>query len=381
MRFRAPTAALAVAGMFAGILATPAPLGAQRPFAAVYDTLRFVQLSGTVTRVEWVNPVAAVYLDVRDATGTVANWAIEIGNPLELERGGWSARDLRAGDRVAVFALLARDARRQAVAWTLELDGLRRLFGPPTAATTPGPAPTAASSPAPRWPDGQVRLGPPPGEIGYWGPASAAGLVERSSTPIPMDQDGLLTDLGFIDLVAPFRPWSRALYEHRQRTYLADDPLARCIPPGGPRQFQRPNGFQFVEQRELGRILVLLGGGNRNWRVIYTDGRPSGHPDEVVLAYYGTSVGQWEGDTLVVDSVGYNESFWFTNGGLPHTEALHLVERFTRTSLETLEYEVTVDDPRAYTRSWTSGWAVRWVPGAEIQESFCEEGSEATFRR
>jgi hypothetical protein len=136
-----------------------------------------------------------------------------------------------------------------------------------------------------------------------------------------------------------------------------------------------PNGVQFIEQRELGRILVLMGGGNRNWRVIYTDGRPQGQAAEVVLTYYGNSVGRWDKDTLVVDSIGYNERFWFTNGGLPHTEALHLVERFSRPDLNTLKYEVTVDDPRTYTRTWTGGWTLQWMPGEDIEEYFCEEGN------
>ena len=196
-----------------------------------------------------------------------------------------------------------------------------------------------------------------------------------------MNRDGLLLSLADADRVAPFQPWAKALYEYRQRTLLKDDPLARCLPPGGPRQFHTPHGFQFVEQRDLGRILVLMGGGDRNWRVIYTDGRSQGQADEVVRSYYGNSVGHWEKDTLVVDSIGFNERFWFSAGGLPHTEALHLVERFSRPDLNTLRYEVTVDDPRTYTRPWTGGWTVQWVPDEEIQEYFCEENAESTFIR
>jgi len=124
-----------------------------------------------------------------------------------------------------------------------------------------------------------------------------------------------------------------------------------------------------------------MGGGNRNWRAVYTDGRPQGTADELVLTYYGNSVGRWEGDTLVVDSVGYNEKFWMTNGGLPHTEALHLVERFTRTDMNTMKYEVTVDDPRTYSRPWTGGWTLQWMADQEIQEYFCEENAESTFVR
>jgi hypothetical protein len=233
----------------------------------------------------------------------------------------------------------------------------------------------------PRWPDKQIRLGPPEGRKGYWGVASAKALVDSSAGTIAMNDDGLLANLSDVDRVAPFKPWSRALYVHRQRTLLESDPYARCIPPGGPRQFLMPHGFQFVEQRELGRILVLLGGGNRNWRVIFTDGRPQSPPAELVPTYYGNSVGRWEKDTLVVDSVGYNEKFWMTHGGIPHTEALHLVERFTRSDLNTLRYEVTVEDPRTFTRTWTGGWTMRWVPDEDIQEYFCEDSAETMFIR
>jgi hypothetical protein len=226
-----------------------------------------------------------------------------------------------------------------------------------------------------------VKLGPPAGKKGYWGTASAKALVENSAAKVPMTEDGLLLNISDADKIAPFQPWAKAMYERRQRALLKDDPIARCIPPGGPRQFLTPNGFQFVEQKEVGRILVLLGGGDRNWRIIYTDGRPLAQPDEAVPSYYGTSVGHWEKDTLVVDSLGYNEKFWMSNGGIPHTEALHLTERFTRTDLNTLKYEVTVNDPRTYTKPWTGGWTVQWVPDQEIQEYFCEDNAESTFIR
>jgi len=239
----------------------------------------------------------------------------------------------------------------------------------------------AAAAPVPRWPDGQVRLGPPAGRKGYWGGASTKVIVENSAGKIAMSNDGLLTNLADADKLAPFQPWAKAIFQHRQRTFLKDDPAGRCLPAGGPRQFQMPNGFQFVEQKELGRILVLLGGGDRNWRIIYTDGRPQGTAAEQVPSYYGNSVGHWEKDTLVVDSVGYNEKFWLSAGGLPSTEALHVVERFTRIDLNTLKYEVTIDDPRAYTRTWTAAWTMPWVPDQDLQEYFCEDNAESTFIR
>jgi len=353
-------------------LSSAASMFSQRPFSATYDSARQVKLQGVVTRIDWVNPAAFFFIDVRDATGTLVNWAVEIGNPLELERDGWKRSALHVGDTVTIEGIPARSESRQASAKSVVLTRTgKRLFAPPATRRA-----AASAAPAPRWPDGQIRLGPPPGKTGYWGAPTTKVLVENTATKIPMTDDGLLLNITDADKVAPFLPWAKALYEHRQRTFLKDDPLSRCIPPGGPRQFQMVNGFQFIEQKELGRILVLLGGGDRNWRVIYTDGRPLGTAAEAVPSYYGFSVGRWEKDTLVVESVGYNEKFWLTSGGLPHTEALRLIERFTRTDLNTLKYEVTVDDRRTYTRAWMGGWTTQWVPDQDIQEYFCEDNAE-----
>jgi hypothetical protein len=361
----------------AALLCSSVVLPAQLPFAATYDDDRQVRLEGAVTRVEWVNPRAYLFLDVRDANGTLVNWAVEIGNALELERNGWKRTSVRIGDIVTVEGNPALGLTSRAFARSVTLKRTAaRLFAPPPARRV-----AAAAAPAPRWPDGRIRLGPAPGKKGYWGASSATVLVEGSAGKIPMSEEGLLVNIADADRVAPFQPWAKAVYLYRQRTLLKDDPSSRCLPPGGPRQFHTAHGFQFVEQPEQGRILVLLGGGNRNWRVIYTDGRPQGQAAEAVPSYYGNSVGRWEKDTLVVDSVGFNERFWMTNGGLPHTDALHLIERFSRPDLNTLRYEVTVDDPRTYTRNWSSGWTIQWVPDQEIQEYFCEENAESTFVR
>jgi hypothetical protein len=357
-----------VRGTLALIVLLGTVASAQR--SATYDTERQVRLEGPVTRIEWINPNALLFIDVRDASGVVANWAVDVGNPIDLERNKWTRQSVRIGDLVTVDGVPARGTARQALARSIvhKASG-KRLFEPPTAR----PA-TARSAPAPRWPDGQVRLGPATGQKGYWAAGGARNLVDSTSTNVRINDEGILQNLSDADRVAPMQSWAKAVYLHRQRTLLKDDPLARCMPPGGPRQFQMPNGVQLIEQRELGRILVLMGGGNRNWRVIYTDGRPQGQAAEVVLTYYGTSVGRWEKDTLIVDSIGYNERFWFSNGGLPHTEALHLTERFSRPDLNTLRYDVTVDDPRTYTRPWTGGWTLQWVAGEDIEEYFCEEG-------
>jgi hypothetical protein len=318
------------------------------PGDQIFDSARRLTLRGVVTNVEWINPNVRFAMNVGQAANTV-NWLIELPrSAVVLERDGFNARSLKIGDAVTVQSIAAAATPRHARANSVVLTKSgKTLFAAPVAAR-------AAPEPAPRWPDGQVRLGPGPGAKGYWGPAAPTAATENTAIAVAL-------------------PWAKSVFAYRQLTKSRDDPMNRCVPPGGPRQFLGPQGFQFVEQRELGRILVLLGDGNRNWRIIYTDGRPQGQSADVVATYYGSSVGRWEKDTLVVDSVGYNEKFWFMGGGLPHTEALHLTERFMRQDLSTLKYEVTVDDPRTYTRPWTGVWTMRWVADREIQEFFCEE--------
>src|SRR5690606_37131828 len=177
--------------------------------------------------------------------------------------------------------------------------------------------------------------------------------------------------------VAPMQPWALGLYMHRQRRFLQDDPMfLNCKPPGGVRHMQSSLGVQLVEDRERQRIFVLMGSGNQNYRIIYLDGREQveqvGGDDDNPL-YYGRSVGRWAGDTLVVDTAVFNEDFWFTNGGLPHTDQLRLIERFSRPDLDTLVYEVEVNDPGAYTQPWTSSWELRWIGGEELASYFCQD--------
>lgn len=226
--------------------------------------------------------------------------------------------------------------------------------------------------PTPRYPDGTVRLDAPPGEWGYWGPVSVSSLIEKG-VDVAMNADGLLADIDDAAKVAPFRPWAEALYRHRQQNGLADDPTRFCISPAGPRHLHTAGGFRIIQDRNYDRVYVMFGGGNRNWRLIHLDGREPPALDEVVGTYYGYSSGSWQDDTLVVESTGFNARFWFSNGGLPHTEALRLTERFSRPDFDTLRYEVEIDDPRTYTRPWTAEWTVQWVEGGEIAERFCED--------
>jgi hypothetical protein len=171
----------------------------------------------------------------------------------------------------------------------------------------------------------------------------------------------------------PYQPWAQAVAQDRRQNQF--EPHTRCKPSGGPRQFLTPYGVEFVELRELQRIFILDIGGPHTYRIIYMDGRQ--HPKNWTPDYYGHNVGHWEGDTLVVDSVGYNERFWLDRGAHPHTEQLHLIERFTRVDFDNIKYEVTIDDPGAYTAPWSGQFNIRYVPGDELFEYVCQDNNFA----
>ncbi len=225
-----------------------------------------------------------------------------------------------------------------------------------TLAQAPAAAPPAAATP--RWPDGRVNLGATREQKGYWEVRPGLGGFPR-----PAD--------------VPMQPWARALYQYRTSTADLYPPLVGCKPAGGPSFFNAP-GFEIVDVPELRSIFLLNIAGPHTWRVVYMDGRPHPAGADLRPTYLGHSIGRWEGDTLVVDSVGFNEKQWLA-GSYPHTEQLHLTERIQRPNLRTLTYEATIDDPGAYTQPWTVRWTITeksassWIQGGEIFEYICQD--------
>jgi hypothetical protein len=361
-----------------GLVLVTAPLAAHHEILAKFDDHKPVTLNGVVTLVDWRNPHVHVFMNVADAKGAVVNWAIELEGPIDLQMNGWSRDSLRPGDRIHVDGLAARNGSHQAWGNSVVLRTSGKSVYNVSLAP---PAPPLEPRPTPRWPDKQPRLGAPQGgSPGYWAYPSVTALAEGNApgkTAVPMDTWGLLRNIVDAPKVAPMQPWALQLYTERQKRFLQDDPMyLNCKPPGGARQFQLAYGVQFVEDRDRKRIFVLIGSGNNNYRIIYTDGR--GHAGQVGgdddnPLYYGRSVGKWEGDTLVVDTRGFNEDFWFTNGGLPHTDQLRLIERFSRPDFDTLRYDLTVDDSGAYTRPWSSSSTLRWVAGQEMPRHLCQD--------
>jgi hypothetical protein len=137
-------------------------------------------------------------------------------------------------------------------------------------------------------------------------------------------------------------------------------------------------GFEIVDAPEIKSVFIMNIAGPHSWRVIYTDGRPHPKPEDLRPTYLGHSIGHWDGDTLEVDTVGFNEKIW-PMGSYPSTEKLHLTERFSRPTLGSLVYELTIDDPGAYTAPWggrttiSETTASSWVPNGEMFEYICED--------
>jgi hypothetical protein len=207
--------------------------------------------------------------------------------------------------------------------------------------------------PPPRNADGRVLLG-------------SATPKQRNGVWLP-NGGGPVSDTNIKDV--PFQPWARGVLADRDENQL--EPHTRCKPSGVTRPFLTPYGVEFVELNELERIYIFDIGGPHTYRTIYMDGRT--HPATLSPSYYGHSVGWWEGDTLVVDTTGFNEGFWLDRRGSPHTTQLHTLERFTRTDLNVIKYEVTIDDPGAYTKTWKSGFDLRWDPNVELFEYVCQQ--------
>ena len=224
------------------------------------------------------------------------------------------------------------------------------------------------SAPAPRWPDGRINLGAPPGEKGVWERRNEHLVQNPGSYQAAATKSARV----HIDDV-PLQPWARALTNERQAIALASEPYTRCKPAGGPRQFMSPYGLEILDLPDLQRIYVFNISNAQSYRTIYMDGR--GHPERPTPGYFGHSIGRWEGDTLVIDTIGFNEAFWMNRDGLPHTTQLHLVERLTRIDFDTLDYQVTIDDPGAYTAPWTSGYTLGFTRGAELFEYMCQENN------
>jgi len=165
----------------------------------------------------------------------------------------------------------------------------------------------------------------------------------------------------------PLTSWAEVKYKANKPSFgphrdeNSNDLAYACLPPGVPRVYAAiGTGMQIIQQP--GRTLMLFG---ENVRQIYTDGRQ--HPKNLKPLWMGHSVGSWDGDTFVVDTVGINDRTWIDRMGHPHSDQLHLVERFRRTAYNTLGLEMTIDDPKAYTQPWAAKRMFQLRPAANTR--------------
>jgi len=274
-----------------------------------------------------------------------------------------------------------------------------------------GRGPSGPPQPTPRLPDGTPNLGRVPGEKGVWNvpyitnmgeriveedgktyaekhppmfgrgrgaPGAAAGSG-RGDAPLG-GGEGTAGGGGRAGAKAepqtPFQPWAAAVYNYNSRNNSKYDPEGYCLPPGGPRLMATPYPMEIIQLPEQKRIIMIFEGATHIWREIYMDGRPHPEGDALNPTYLGHSVGHWEGDTLVVDVVGFNEQTWMDYFGHPHTDMLHVVEKFSRPNKNTLAYEARYDDPGAYTKPFTIRWTINWNPNGELTEYICQENNK-----
>ncbi|MGH9148207.1 MAG: hypothetical protein ACRD1Q_15965 [Vicinamibacterales bacterium] len=165
----------------------------------------------------------------------------------------------------------------------------------------------------------------------------------------------------------PLQPWA---LEVTLKRLSKDDPEANCLPTGVPRQAPYP--WRILQTAT--HMFFLFEGNIHSYRQIFIDGRK--HPEDPDPTWYGHSIGRFEGDTLVVETIGFNDKFWFDFAGHPHTERLRTTERFRRTDFSTIEYEVTVDDPGAYTRPFTLYGRHSYAENTELMEYICNENNQ-----
>ena len=222
----------------------------------------------------------------------------------------------------------------------------------PSAAIPRGPdGKPNLSAPAPRLPDGHPDL---------------SGIWEQN--------DGRYTQniaAGLKPEDVPFQPWAKSLAAQRlDGSHSREDPPANCLPQGVPRIGASPPPWRIVQTPGL---FFIVYESHNQWRQIFLDGRELSK--DFTPAWLGYSTGKWEGDTLVVETKGFNGKAWLDQLGKPASEALHVVERFRRKNFGHMDIQITIDDPKAYTKPWTITEEVHLLTNTELMESICNENN------
>ena len=242
----------------------------------------------------------------------------------------------------------------------------------------------------PRGPGGQVNLAGPvprtregtPDFSGLW--LTADGLPCNQQTlgseflvcgaELPISRYGINMGAGMPQGL-PYQPWAAEQVKYETEQNSKDDPHARCLPDTFVRLYGLPHIQKFVQTTGL---LVMLDELNAGYRQVFTDGRPL--PIDPQPSWQGYSSGKWSGDTLVVDSIGFRDGLWLDIVGSPLTSAAKVRERIRRPDFGHLEVEVTVDDPKAYTKPWTVTLTQVIAVDTELVDEICLENEKSVQR-
>ena len=291
-----------------------------------------VAFEAQVTRWEWVNPHVYAYIEAPDASGVMTEWEVEMQSTMGLVRRGWSRDSLAIGDVITIRANPDRNPDR------------KLLFG---MTYTKADGSTLSSQGQARGPADDV---PPAGNlVGVWSNASwrGAGPRDRAATQLPLTAKAVA---------------AAAEYSENQ------NPMAQCIfgmPPGNM-------GGPYLHQVEiLGDVILLHMEYNEVTRTVYMDGRE--HPADLTPSNQGHSIGRWEGDTLVVDTVGFAEHRWGNGRGIPSGTQRHSVERLTLSEEgRNVQIEYMFEDPEYLTEPVTSSISWTHAPDMQMLPNTCD---------
>ncbi len=175
----------------------------------------------------------------------------------------------------------------------------------------------------------------------------------------------------------PLTPWAEEKFKANKPNLgpravsltESNDPIMQCFPPGVPRIYLI-RGEPVEIAQTPGRVIMMFEY-DHFLRNIYTDGRQ--HPKDPNPSWMGDAIGKWDGDTLVVDTVGFNDKTWLDNDGHPHSEDLHVIERIRRVNHGTLTIDTTIEDPKAYTKPWGGHATYELKPDWTLGEMVCED--------
>jgi hypothetical protein len=215
----------------------------------------------------------------------------------------------------------------------------------------------------PRLPDGKPNLAAPAPKTPDGKPDLSGVWMTRGGYTVNIAKDMKPDEV-------PFQPWAEALYKHRLSNNGKEDPQGRCVLSGVPRENVVPYPFKILNTNGM---IVILYEALHSYRQIFMDGRPL--PKDPNPTWMGYSVGHWDSDTLVIESKGFVDNNWLDNSGHPGTEAMHLTERFRRRDFGHIDVQITIDDPKAYTKPWNVNLQFT-LTDTELIEYVCDENEK-----